>query len=185
YRCVTCSLPAWFNPGPPADAARLLSCAGSAFEPGREAGEELADDQLRGGLHHPGADPRQRAPDVRLARVLDRRVRPVLNQNQRPLARDLPGRALSLDQHLVAFGSVLLADLDSSVVGAPDGGDADLHRRLKFVGTNRFQSLATRQARAERFRIQQEIPNLLARRGKGVLTRQLHRTCLLTNPACR
>src|SRR5262249_48123122 len=129
----------------------------------RHAAEELVHHHLRDATDQALRDTRDHAADLAVAGHLDDRLAVLVLERDQRLALAEARAATSLDRHLVALGLDGVADPDLALVGALHRRDADLDRGLVCLGPDERHRLAARNARFQRFGIEQERENLLAR----------------------
>ena len=140
-----------------------------------QALEELVHQHLGHARQHALANARQHAADLPIAVDFDQHA-VVRSARSVTLAAPLtnPGPPLPSTCSVYDDRRFLVDDRDLAFVRALDCRDTHLHHRVPVIRAGLGQRLDPRDARAQRFGIKQQIPDLLRLAGKGVGAFDLH-----------
>src|SRR5690606_8389050 len=121
------------------------------------------------------ADPRQCAAHVRVPGPVHDGAIAVGDKLHQGIARNLARRTLAFYVHAVRVRCVLAVTLDLALVGSADGRSAYFHPGFVLIWAGFREFFHARQALLEHGRIQQQLPDTLARSGETMLPTEFHR----------
>src|SRR5919198_2715503 len=142
---------------------------------GFERGEELRGHHLGRALNHPLADRGERAADLHVARVPDQGRAVSLFEVEVARALEEAGLPFAVDDDAVVRGRAHLFEADVPLEDPLDRADARAQRRRVCVLAGFLQALAARDAPLQNGRVNQGLPDSLARRAQLVCAFYLHK----------